>query len=246
MEQFQEQDEQEQHTNEVNSVISRIKETLNAQPKSLNGLAALKKLVEKIEKLSKENKSNIISIGASNCGKTTLFNSLMDVILADSHNNKNIHNNYKELLPADSNENTYFITVIESSPNELFYLEHKAINEDGRENMILFHISYKIDSVKKYLEDLDEKLGDKLRKLQEKLILNKNEKKPFIPIEKVTIMIPNFPSMIRLIDIPGISNVYFSCGFLDFLKNKCLLNIFLITKSITETKVVEADFTIKI
>ena len=96
------------------------------------------------------------------------------------------------------------------------------------------------------MSDLDEKSTDKLKEINDlevkrREVANYNEK---IPMLIVKVMIPNFSDKFRIIDIPGMTSPSLCDGFFNFLQKECLVNIFLIVRSLVHTKVSNVDFVI--
>ena len=231
------------NSNSINQKISDIQNNLANQSINLPGLTTLQKRIEEILILSYEHKTNVVCLGVKNCGKTTLLNALTESFTNNNYDTSS--EKYQELLPSKITENTYFTTVVEKSLNSKYSIDHRIVDVLG-ERSYLQQLNIEFDEVRAYFRNLNNESTEKLNKTNESIVMRlKNEDTvdtQEIPKEIIYLKIPNFPDNLRLIDIPGTSNDIFQNDFLDFLKNKCLMNIFLITKNLTEASVIDPFF----
>jgi len=95
-----------------------------------------KKTVEKIQTEMNDKKTNLILVGDFNSGKTTCCNSLIASFMMANQTEGPWKKEYENFLITTRTENTYYITVVESSNDSMYYLEH-FINDKLEKKAIL-------------------------------------------------------------------------------------------------------------
>lgn len=150
----------------------------------------------------------IMIIGETSSGKTTLMNCLISY----DNNEKKFKPEYLNLLPTDVRENTSYIWILESSPNESFYLQ---------ENYQL-PIKYSKDNFENFQKEI------KLLNEQQKKEVNIMKSNEFSYIPKIiSIKIPGFDPNLRLIDFAGVSSQKVKSSLSRFFSNEmaCLFYV---------------------
>jgi len=220
---------------EINDHLENSKNNINIEK-----INEFKNSIEKIKSETIDKKTNLVLVGDFNSGKTTCCNSLIASLV---DNQFKPWSTYDDFLVSANTENTYFITVVESSDSNKFSLEHYV------DNKLIKNITVRADDVeeiKTYLIDLDNKSTEKLKEIAEieaKRIEDPNFKGK-VPMTIVKVKIPGFSEKFRIIDIPGMTSSTLRDRFFNFLEEKCLVNIFLIIRSLVHTKVSDPDFVI--
>jgi len=122
----------------------------------------------------------------------------------------------------------------------MYYLEH-FINDKLEKT-----ITNDLQLIRKYLIELDDLSTEKLIEIAkiEELRVNNETCKETVSIEKVYLKIPGFSDKFRIIDMPGMTNSSIRDEFFKFINKKCLINIFLIMRNLTQKKVSDVEFII--
>jgi len=231
---------------EINKILDDEKYKVKKE-----NIIEVKKSVEKIQNDTNDKKTNIVLVGDFNSGKTTCFNTLIATFMLED--NSKSWSTYNNFSPSSKTENTYYILVAERSKSDNFELYHYK-----DENLIktISSTPDQVKDIKKYLIDLDIKSTEELSKIkdievklrEERENPNFSQKNPkdikTVPMNIVKIMIPGFSEDFRIIDIPGLTSVTLCKGFFNYLDKNCLVNIFLVVRSLVHPKVTDADFVI--
>jgi len=226
---------------EIQCLFKEIYELLESKFKfNEENITEFKNSVEKIHNETNDEKTNLVLVGDFNSGKTTCCNALIASLLNDQFKP---WTKFDDFLPSSRTENTYFITVVESSDTNKFYLEHY---EDDKLIKKIAVRADDVEEIKTYLLDLDNRSNERLREIAEIEVKrredpNFNEK---VPRTLVKVMIPGFSEKFRIIDVPGMTSTTLCDDFFHFLQERCLVNIFLIIRSLIHTKVSDAEFVI--
>jgi len=214
-------------------------------------LDKFKKSIEKIEIDTNDTKTNLVLVGDFNSGKTTCCNSLIASLINENDNNP--WKDYDDLLPSSESENTYFITVIESSDSGNFELDHyeddkliKNISSTGTTETTEGSETTKVNlgKIRDYLEALD-KNSTVILKEKNDIELKRSEDPNFkgrCPMNVVKVRIPFFSEKFRILDIPGMTNSSLRDEFMNYLQKNCLVSIFLVVRSLVHVKVTDVDF----
>ncbi len=133
-------------------------------------------------------------------------------------------------------ENTYYITVLENSLDDMFHLTHLENNKKKKK-----FSSMEIKDIREYLEDLDANATEYLKKASNYEASNEEVQ---IMKTEIRIRIPGFTDNFRVIDSPGMTLQAIRDNFFSFLNDNCLLNVFLIVRNIQHKKVTDKDFVI--
>ena len=215
-------------TEEFNQSLKEIQNENNQNKNNILRLITDK--YQLIKNQIENEKINLVFFGKYSSGKTTAINTQIKLL-----------SNSKIKLPSSGFENTYYITVIESSIDGKFHFE-KFINDQIIEEETLIgeqNSNIEID-INKKLEDLDSKSSDILELFQNYNTLESDDETLENEITKihkmiVLIKIPEFPNNLRLVDTPGYNSIM--DYFFDFLDRNNLFNIFIYVRNICEKKI---------
>ena len=152
--------------------------------------------ISDVEKQLNSDFINLVFLGNFNEGKTTMINSIIACLT------KNYDNNLR--LISSGSENTYFPTVIERSLDNYYYMT--IIQSNIPEELKFFNPQ----EINKKINEFDKNSNNYLKDLQnferETDEEKRKELKDRIKEILIKIKIPNFPSNLRLIHCPGITN----------------------------------------
>jgi len=194
-----------------NSII--FEEVISIYLQKAQSLGNLKnEITREINKTKTAIDSSIINIavfGDVSCGKSTLISQLISI----GTNEENTI-----MLPVSDSENTYYSTIIESSPDNKYYL--KKIKSGIEETKI---VSICPDDINIYLEKKDDKSVEQLKTF-------KHDGKE---IYYFKIQIPKFPKNFRLIDTPGLSNPKLMAQIYKLLDGEYFYFLILFLKNMT-------------
>ena len=212
-----------------NNLINELKEAIS-NIRSLPNLSnELTKAFNDSQNEIESNFVNLVFLGNFNAGKTSMINA----IIANSTNN---FENVK--LPTSRSENTYYPTIIQCSPDNLYHLEI------SRKNVIENSTTYKTaEKINDILDSYDEVSSDYLEiinQLETETDENiKCELEKKIPELIVRIKVPNFLKNIRLVDCPGLTSTTIKDRFFKLLEQKFLFSIFIYLKSMVQEQVID-------
>jgi hypothetical protein len=185
--------------------------------------SAINKTYWEIEKTGKI--VNLLFFGGFSCGKTTMITSLIAYLKKD----------FKEYidLPSSESENTFYITIIEASPDESYHLFR--IENDNKVIDLNCNDHKKINQKLEEIDRLSTNYLSKLKKYEkEENLTKKKDLENEIPGFIIKIQIPSFKPNLRLIDCPGITMKKIKERIFKLIRENYLFTVFIYTKSLTE------------
>ena len=162
-------------------------------------------------------------LGDLNSGKISIINSFIACVTNKNDNVK---------LPTNKKENTYYPTIVERSKDKFYYMmkiEYDKQNEPEKFS--------KADDINLKLMEIDKNSGNYLNELQK----SRREENDSTTIFHYIIQIPDFPSDLRLIDCPGMTNQIIVERIFKLINEKYILYFFIYLRSFTQSNVTEND-----
>ncbi len=161
-------------------------------------------IIKEMEKNLHEEKIVLLPMGGVSSGKTTFINS----ILAWDDEKQHFNDGFFNFLPAERNENTFFIWIIERGVDKNI---HISFNKD----------EWIYETVKEAKE------RTKVLNIEQKKLINSSKEGHIKSLQIVLIKIPHLNKNIKIIDFPGISSQIIKEEFLKLVNMNFCYFIFL-------------------
>lgn len=171
-------------------------------------------VLHQAQKNIKSKDLTMIFLGEVSAGKTTAINHFLSF---DEKQNKFVKENFG-ILPANRNENTGFIWIIQKSPDEKFRIFYEGKEEEF--GQIIKRMKALDDEQREYI--LSIKIAQKISDLKE-----------------VRIEIPFMMENIKIIDFPGISSEIISNKLMEMVKSE--FAFFIYVKNVISKEAISSD-----